>query len=469
MIGSVFRPLLAWPLGGRVESVMENVAGFIANARESGYDPRVVLALDSATIPNGMLACLHECEVLRSTTPDRVAFVNALPNDYDRDVILSFLVKTETNADPSYNRNAILLAAAGDMVISTDDDIRCESALLPDVSREVTYSHDAMPMNVAVHPDRASALASVLYERVDVVARHFTFLGKRGSDVVANLPEFARGGIVLTSPGTYGDSGFSRARGILSLPWGDRSVAISRGYDSCRLSREVVRIPSGPIISGSTHFMGMQSGYDARLLLPPFFPMDKCEDTLFGLMTRVLLPGSLTAYPAFGLYHDPIEPRAYDPATLTSFTPNRADIFMAFAARLCPPSSMTDPCERTIALGSRFREASGLSASDLVDLAHGGLANAALAHAERLEELLDRYGREPASWARDVDAHLENVYGFLRESATVFGPNGSARSISAVRSDLDRFGRFLSVWPELFERAKEMNREGRGIAQSLET
>lgn len=442
--------LLAWPLATLDDAARANAGAFLDLARSGGRAFRTLFAADGEA---GFVAQVRELAV-----------------NLDVDAIVECLIKPEGERDPSYNRTRILLVGAGSRIIMTDGDIACRPARLPSFADEAAgpvYEGPRYSVPTTVHPDREAALSAVEPIDIDVIGEHLKYLGA-STDVLFPGAEKPRGVVFMTSPGTYGDSGFSLARGALTLEGEPRDALHACGYERCKLSRETVRMPERDVVSPSLQFLGMQAGYDAREYAPPFLPVGRNQDGLYALLARVLLPGSLTAYPAFGLYHDPIEPRAYDPATLTSFAPNRADIFMAFAARLCPPSSMTDPCERTIALGSRFRETSGLSASDLVDLAHGGLANAALAHAERLEELLDRYGREPASWARDVDAHLENVYGFLRESATVFGPNGSARSISAVRSDLDRFGRFLSVWPELFERAKEMNREGRGIAQSLE-
>ncbi len=440
--------LLSWPLAALDERSQANIREFTDRERGRSRGSAVLVAVDG---DSGLAGWARE-----------------LSRGLDPEADFGCLVKPEGAQDPSYNRNILLLAGAGSRVIMTDGDVACRPARLAGSPRRRTpdYADARFVPPVSVCPDRAGALSLVEPIDIDVIGAHLDYLGAGTADLITDA-DIPPGFVFMTSPGTYGDSGFSAARGVLSLDGIRREALHASGYERCRLSRETVRIPEADVVSPSLHFLGMQAGYDARDYAPPFLPVGRNQDGLYALLARVLLPGSLTAYLAFGLYHDPAEPRAYDPATLTSFEPNRAELFLAFAAGLRPPAGMTDPRERTVELGARFREASGLSASDLVDLAYGPLADAAMAHAEKIQELLDRHAREDGAWARDAEEHLENVFALLREPASVFASDGGARSVGAVRADLDRFGGFLSVWPELFDRAKEMNRDGRGIARPL--
>ncbi len=457
------RVLLAWPFATLDDAALGNVRSFLEGERAPGSSRDVGVAI-AADGDEALAARARE-----------------LTRDLDPDASFGCLVKPAGERDPSYNRNLLLLAGAGSRVIMTDGDIACRPARLASRARRESgeaggsraapaYSDARYAPPVTICRDRAEAVSLVEPADAggdfDVLEAHLAYLGADTTDLFPD--EGVPGGFVfMTSPGTYGDSGFSLARGSLSLDGPARDRLMANGYERCKLSRETVRVPERDVVSPSTRFLGMQAGYDARNYAPPFLPVGRNQDGLYALLARALLPGSLTAYPAFGLLHAPVEPRSHDPATLTSFEPSRAELFMAFAAGLCPPAAMTDPRERTAELGARFRGASGLSASDLVDLAYGPLADAAMARAETIQGLLERYARGNGTWARDAEEHLDNVFAFLREPASVFTVDGGARSVGAVRADLDRFGRFLSVWPELFDRAKEMNRDGRGIARPL--
>jgi hypothetical protein len=461
----------AWPTAGQRMTLPESLRGFAENLALYGRNNPLLIAVDSSF---GELApALSECirhiasaypnPVYYSDKVARTCFAVSLGPEFDPELSAYAFNYTGERRGPGTNRNAILLAAAGGFVVSTDDDVLCLPRIRPSrpgQKKEPVFSSAPFPLDYLYYPDRESLLSDLRETAVDVAGAHLRFLGSK--------TEGQPGTVLVTNPGNYGDSGFGRARTVLSLKGFPREHLMTMGYERTKLSREVIRIAETDTVSPSMHFMGMQSGYDSTVALPPFFPLNANEDGFFAMILRICHPESLTAYPDFGFLHDSRENRPFKADSLTGFKPYLSELFMALSVACLPPSHVTDPRERMRLLGNHFTETAALKTGDCVEMLFESWSTGAFAYAEILEDLSETCGHLPESWAQDVEAQLENVYEMLREPTLLFGETGCGLTIEEVKYHLDHYGRLLSVWPDIHDKAVILNAEGRGIVVRLE-
>ena len=76
------------------------------------------------------------------------------------------------------NVNALVLHAAGDLLLSTDDDTVCQIARAPEGDETLALSSAADPTEVWFFPDYEAARRSVRFEERDVLAIHEQLLGR---------------------------------------------------------------------------------------------------------------------------------------------------------------------------------------------------------------------------------------------------------------------------------------------------
>ena len=453
--------LFAWPSAGQRESLLFSIEGCVRNLQNHGRNDALFISLDGIQadlkpeISRGLenLSKQYPKQLQIADLNTRLQLLEKFPVNIDRKSASYALLPQIENGKPirgpGYNRNMIFLFAAGGFLVSTDDDIVFTPATHTNKQSKTYFSTSVFPIPLLYCTDRTSLLSEVKKTSCNIAEQHLQFL--RQQELETQSP------ILLTCAGCYGDSGFGRARTVLTLSGSEREYILLAGYEYTRYSREVIRIPQTNLIGPSMHFMAGHSGYDVGEYLPPFFPFSGNEDGFFAMLVRVCNPDSLTAYPSFGLLHNPPEQRAFTHESLVGFKPSITDLLMALTLSCMPDSSLTDSRSRMIQLGYNYIEKSFLSTVDFVSTLHQCWIKGAIAYAQTLEELLDTYERQPLLWANDVEELLENIYIKIREPLLLFGPTGCGLTVEQVMGHLRKYGNLLTIWPDMLDFAAQKN------------
>jgi len=458
--------LLAWPTSGRRACLVDSVAGFAANAAEHGRAaPDVLVATDGAGEGLGAgiaegLAALERRYGFSSILSDqrtRRVEIAALSTDFDPAVLEYALLPCPDGPGWGVNVNAAMLHGAGGLLVSCDDDVFCRparpaAASASDGSR-FSVSAEYQIGALAYHDSRESVLSSMRPVDVDIIGRYLAVLGRSACELAGRGAWRDNDAAALVaSPGMYGDSAMGGSRTALSLDGEARERLAAGPYERLRLSRELVRVAPRPTLSPGTQLIMTQTGFDDRVPLPPFLPYGRNPDGLCAVIMRLVYPASLTAYLDFGLLHAPPESRVSTRADLVSYRVNLAELVMALAIANRPAASVVDPAERFRLIGAALVDAAALGNAALVDALYGSWAPQLGRYVERLEAMLDAYGRDPFAWAADVDEHIDAVNVLLREPGALFGATGCGLSIDGVRRHLRLYGTLLACWPELHAR-----------------
>jgi len=417
---------------------------------------RVSIFSDNLEEPSFSL--LESIKNLEKTIPSLKIFglkerkntIEALSESFDKELLHYALFPPEDGTGWGVNVNASMLYSSGNILISTDDDIiskpaRIKPALL-DALLEKMPSADKKEGDddrlLLYFTNRENLLDTV--EEVDVnILQAYLDLFRQNEESDGKISENP---ILWINPGLYGDTGMGSARGTLSLTGTSRAF-LHQDYEGLKLSREAINIQPQSTISTKTNLMGTQTAFYNKVPIAPFMPLGRNSDGLSGLLTRLIYPGSRAAYSDFALYHASDGTRNNPAKTLTWVKPSISDLAMIVAIVFRKETE-----EGFNYYGSLFSDIARLSNSSFVDHLHGAFSAQYTAVIEYYEKLLERYNREPASWAADMETHIENIQEKMRNPLSLFGKEGCDLSIERAKYHLEHYGEVLKIWPDLWKK-----------------
>lgn len=443
-------PLAAWITAGRRLGLAGRIGGFLDNATRYGHELPILIGNDGSDE-----SIVSEVHSIRQSHPDvalyicgsdeRRALITSLSQCVQPLVLASALLPRPDRSSCGPNRNAMLLCAAGQPLIMSDDDVDFRLARLAEPGSEEGTLNFAPP-------SREAAVAAVSPVELDLVGEHLSCLSEEETRIC--------------SVGFYGAAGSSVNRGILSLQGAARHELMNTGYVATRDSPYTVRIPATARISAETDLMAAHGSYNSASMLPPFFSSGRNDDGFFALMVRLCYPASRIAYPAFGVFHNPDSVHTYTDSTRIGFALSTSELFMSLSAWALRQSGGESPEERMIGIGSVLHEVASLHATDCIDLVVDLTSPSLSRYEAHLEGLLEEYNRQPDQWAQDVEALLGNLREKIREPALLFGSGGCGLGLMAFQEELAAYGALLEAWPQVWAHCVRHNAEGKPFLAS---
>jgi hypothetical protein len=374
------------------------------------------------------------------------------------------------------NRNCLLLDTLGSLTLAVDDDTLCRIASAPDPKDGVAFFPGYEPTEFWFFSSRDRAIQSATFVDVDVLACHEALLGRALADLGG--PATASGAVTMTLNGLLGDSGMTSPRYYLTLTSAsrDRLVASPEAYRSAFQSREILRCARQPTITAGPFCMTTFLGLDNRLLLPPFFPVQRNSDGIFGHVARKCLDGSHVAFLPWALLHAPEPPRVFRPDDLWSDVAavRIADIIIAGVLGHEPRTGNVATAMRLVDIGKHLRSLGSLSESDFEEylLSVQNFCNFGFITA--LHSQLQTYGTSPGFWAEDVSRMIKLI------SAEPSPPQDGLVPLD-LRNSRDeqeagnlgqelvrKFGELLEAWPALVGAAERLLAHGCRLSDSLQ-
>jgi hypothetical protein len=372
------------------------------------------------------------------------------------------------------NRNSLFLDAAGSLMLAVDDDTLCRIAPAPECEAAPTFFSGYDPSELWYFPDRARAIQSVSFADVDVLSRHELLLGSP----VASLggPTETSGSVATTLNGLLGDSGMASPRYYLTLTGAsrDRLVASQQDYRSALESREILRSVRQPTITAGPFCMTTFLGLDNRLLLPPFFPVQRNSDGIFGLMLRKCVDGSHVAFLPWTLLHAPEPPRAFAPDEMwaDAATVRMADIVIATVLDHETRAGQVTTAARLADLGKHLQWLGSLDFPDFEARVRTLQHFRDFAFITALHGQLETYRESPSFWADDVRRMIKVISeASTAEDHLVPRDLRHGRDTEAAgrlgQELVGRFGELLEAWPAIVTAARRLRVNGCRLAAAL--
>jgi hypothetical protein len=392
------------------------------------------------------------------------------------------------------NRNALLLHAAGELTLQVDDDTRCRLTAPPDPLPGVAVTSIDDPAELwplldhdAPRPpvdDRGLPSSNPPATR-PFLALHEDLLGRAAGDAIARSPGGldlagasgmlfrrleARGGrILVTQSGLRGDSGTGSMAHLVGLEGRsrDRFLADEATYRRALETRRVLRVSPRAAVGDGAACTAAGLGLDARALLPPFCPVQRNQDGLFGAVIRRTYHDALLGFLPWALDHEPPQHRGSAPEAaleaLGQLGANDLLRLLVVAARVEPDRD--DPGRSLRALGDVLVRWGSLPQTDLDDRVRAQVLRGRSLDLAMLDEALSRHRRAPAFWARDAERAVEILATAVASPAAAHPVDlvaalGEAEGRAAFRDLVRRYGELLRAWPDLWEAAVALREEG---------
>ncbi len=475
----------------------------IDNHRRTGRDTSVVV-LDDSPDSDMRQRYRHELgavsrragvEVLYAGREEKRRFVDALvgPGHFPAAIIeFALFGSQEWELGDGANRNACLLHTIGEASLSVDDDTRFRIAAAPDAGGGLVISSVADPTEFQFFPDRDATLDAVAFTDEDPLVQHERLLGRHTDTCIAEFTRVAgvrmgsvssrlltsiqsgRGRVRATMTGIVGDCGASSRSHYLTLegPGLDRLLSSEPGYEELQHSREVVRIAPTWTITDRRLFMTTAVGLDHTELLPPFCPVLRNADSVFGATLRRCSDDWLIGHLPWGIEHAPAGTRRFE--TDPCATPCR--VFASDVLRQCLTAyprgpARLDPPDRLRDLGRHLQGLASLDSADFDEFVRVARWRRLGAWIARLESALAAHPDAPSVWREEIMRCIrvaqESLLTSGIEAANSTLANGHRQGGGRIQRLVHQFGELVEHWPDVCAAVQELRERERRIAAPL--
>jgi hypothetical protein len=217
--------------------------------------------------------------------------------------------------------------------------------------------------------------------------------------------------------------------------------------------------------------MALNLGLDNRRLLPPFLPVQRNQDGVFGALVRTCCDGGYFGFLPWTVLHGPPAARPFDPADPWKGVAGvqSGHIIQVLVRSFASGPDKADTAKNLRTLGTALVEWGSAPWPEFAELVRLRLWGQFSKHAVHVEGLLRKFGGQPAFWAQDAKQFLTALRKALPDPqyvapvdlAEAFGADQAGERLQRL---VRRFGQLLQCWPDMAEAAKELRARGVRLA-----
>jgi hypothetical protein len=396
--------------------------------------------------------------------------------------LVHFAVGNDEGCPKAYgaNRNALLLSTIGFLTLQTDDDGQCRIKASPEwkAGLTLTSKFSALRWYFPTAPEVESLEHG--FADGDIFSVHQQLLGKSLAQCIERHSHLDLEGtansffahqappvVCATMLGTAGGSGIGTS--FWSLIQDEKARAsLLRSEEHYRYaisSQELIRFAANPIISDGAFCGGLNLGLDNRQLLPPFMPVQRNEDVLFGQLMRLGSCGYFGFPPWITLHTGPATTMNTDDLRQFAARVPCGHIIEALLKELAPRPKHADPAKNLVDIGKKLIDFASGPLPDFEERLRLMLMRRASLLISKLQSHLNEYNREPEFWASDVDMcvaaieeAMESKESIVASDLCPYFPEEVARPL--LQRLIRRFGELLTIWADLRQAAQELQDSG---------
>jgi hypothetical protein len=389
------------------------------------------------------------------------------------------------------SRNALLLFAAGEALLTVDDDTLGRLLPVPGARGGLAFSSRSDPTEFWFPAEGTHAPGEAPGVEDDLLSWHERLLGKQPGACTAVAPglvdveqagaslfrrlEDEGGCVSVTMLGTVGDAGMGASLHLLTLDGDSRArlLATEATYTQAVTYRRVLRGVTRPTVGDGGFCMAMHLGLDGRRLLPPFLPVQRNQDGVFAALVRSCCGGDLFGYLPRAVVHRPLAPRGPvgDPWADAGRV-QTGQLFQVLIGSLAQRPAGGELRRNLAALGRALVDLASSTPASFEEVTRLHLWQAFGNWAAWLDARLRTFGGQPAYWGNDVQRVLARIRVALTDPEfaipwdlhQAFGA-GAARDMT--QRLVGQFGQLLQSWPILVEAARALRARGVRLAQMV--
>ena len=382
------------------------------------------------------------------------------------------------------NRNFLLLMTSGEEFVSVDDDTELSFASASEFQRssaaEDSVKHvDLGPfMQVRAYRDREFLQESVEFGQLDFIGAYESILGARVSEFCPPFGERAivagtadspaeSGRVVLTLSGLAGDCGWGTPSQYLFLSKESLEELTSSNevYLESITSRDLVQLATTVTLSQRTDYlMATAFAADNRTMLPPFIPVGRGEDSVFGRVVQNTQQDVWFGHLPHAIFHGPVGRRRFARGEIirSAATTDLSSLMCAMVEQATVkqfPTPGRDVPGSLRELGRSLSAFGGMSIKAFQECIRECRTRLSQSRLAFLEARLGSAGGLAPSYVADLTTYIGRLReGDKREEAGIPMEILYGREIDDAlywtRKVIATYGELLSVWPDIVDLAQ---------------
>ncbi|HKJ69239.1 MAG TPA: cysteine peptidase family C39 domain-containing protein [bacterium] len=487
---------LGIPTCNRPESFHTALRSYIQNIQRHSRDV-IFYVSDDAPDGHGQAAVKHIVQALEKSTNENILYGNRpMREQYIKRLSDYMMIAPEllhfaflgdaTSFAVGASRNTILAAATGEMQVQVDDDSVCQLAPAPDQENGVDISARFEVNQHWFHTDFEDSIADVAFLNKDFIQLHEDMLGVPvasllntrigtereltvdgiNSELLRRISN-AHTRVALTFMGLAGDCGMGQAGnlGFLLLTADSlrRLVENRQKYAANRVTRYVKCVPRRMVLTDSPACMSGNIGLDARETLPPFMPINRNGDGVFGAVHRACSTRTLKGYIPYMLLHHPPEKRTFRSRISDSILSPRLNdgmrmVIMAYESNL----NGDDTSKNMVILGEYLHMLGSLDITEFQHQLFPIIRQALTRHLVSAELHLQRHTEAPDYWKNDLRNYIETYQEKLTNPEFLIPydlPGDSQKRMQLFQRFMGQYGALLATWPDITQAAGELRQK----------
>jgi hypothetical protein len=384
------------------------------------------------------------------------------------------------------NRNALLLDAAGVSCFCADDDTVCTPLWPPLIEDGIRASSEEDPCEYWCVADREEIFDLACPFEGDVLTAHESLLGKavpglesgpvpQVSLAAETLSRAVTHRVRVTFNGLAGDCGWGSPFGLWHAPMGylalggaslQRLIGSQETYQRAILSRQLLRATTSEVLADFAFSMLTFCGLDTREMLPPNPPQQRGQDLVFGQIMSRCFSEAVSGHIPVALGHEPVSPRRFWPGEMARSAAG-VDLcrLMLEAVSACEFHSREITAgQRLRALGDHLIRIGRLPGESLAVFFQHRLHDSNRRFAQNVIARSERFPMA-TGYVADVKRYFDKLRAAeMRDDYWIpldlWSIEGAVGAMRRLRENLVGFGRLLDAWPEIFDAAQALRREG---------
>ncbi len=385
-------------------------------------------------------------------------------------------------------RNLALLLSCGHRLVMMDDDTICDVFDPPQPKPNITFSDEPREADFFANEENWASLHQSM--NPDPVNRHMQCLGLSFSEALAKLGENhlkptgftnatalqvheinADSPVLVTECGSLGCPGTDSNTWLPDMASGSlKQMLLSEQKTTHALTRR--KIWTG---RNQPHFaprpnMSQITGFDNRRMLPPYLPVMRGEDRLFGFMLDFIFPFAVSLDYPWAIPHLPLPEREWSSRDL-DFTPGHSFPFFSFVKVLEYKSSCqaVTHADRLCFLSNWFKDMAAAPDETLAAMYRDARLRGDSEQLQHLGVLLSQAESAPEDWQAYLRNGIDQLKADLdtasREDFTALGYPAAmegSQLITFWKETWADFAAALNAWPEIREEAAKIVNSGPG-------
>jgi len=395
-------------------------------------------------------------------------------------IIDPHLVDLVVRPGASGNRNLIILLSRGENVLLIDDDVVCDVWRPRSLRRGFGLCGHTEERDIAFYKTRTAVRDLLVPATVDLLQVHETALGRQVKTLADIGPltitgtacdhvrQAARGRraarVRMTLSGIAGDAGVNYPDRFL-FSTGQWAMVLKRGHDVLDRAlnyREICKIANRYLLMHEVSCMAACMGLSNRWLVPPFLPVGRNEDGLFGAMLSAIDSSTVSCHVPYAVFHYSARPPRYARSRFPSAKETRAADLLISLVHLWRRTAETGQPRRQLArLGDWLRELAGLDQRSFIELVTVAVLTTRERELARIETMVEPNSDWPAYWKQTLRAYRRELLKNL-PLAEFPQPIEFRRASTRAKGweDFQQFVRssaeLLIAWPKVWQTAAPM-------------